>query len=145
MKVIIIKDCKDGKENQVVEVKDGYGKNFLIKNKWAIPYNQVNLKKLQVQQEKQDAFNAKQKAKAIKIKDQLESLNIVFEVNTTNSVVHGFITRKQIHKQLEKLGFNVDNRIIENVKINTLGNSFVSIKLFKNVEAKLKIEVVSEK
>ena len=145
MKLIIIKDCKDGKVNDIIEVKDGYGKNFLIRNKFAISYNKNNLAKLQKELDNKKNLAEVEKVKALKIKEKLESLNLKFAVKTTKDVIHGFITRKQIHKQLEKIGIHIDNRLIENVKINTLGNSFVFVNLFANVKAKLKIEVISEK
>nr|WP_318029074.1 bL9 family ribosomal protein [Mycoplasmopsis bovis] len=47
MKVILIKDCKDGKANTIIEVSDGYGSNFLINKGFAVPYNEKTKKQLE--------------------------------------------------------------------------------------------------
>ena len=46
MKVILIKDCKNGKANTIIEVSNGYGSNFLVNKGFAVPYNDVTKKQL---------------------------------------------------------------------------------------------------
>ena len=83
MEVIFIKDLKNqGKKGEIKEVKDGYAKNFLIKNGYAVVKNEENLKELkrnQSNEKKQDDENRKQ---ALILKSQLENELYKFKVKT---------------------------------------------------------------
>lgn len=141
MKVIIIKDNKDGKVNDIIEVSSGYATNFLIKKGLALPLNSktehmLNNKKAVLQSEEEAKI-----LKANKAKKVIEALTLKFNLKVTNMVVHGSITKKQINKELVAHGIKVDTHNIENVKIASLGISKVSIKLHKDITATLKVEV----
>lgn len=141
MKVIIIKNCKDGKVNQVVDVSDGYATNFLIKQGFAIP---VNAKTQNMLDNKLANEEARQKAlleKAKKTQEIIESLKMPFKLKVTNNVVHGSVTRKQVQEFLRDHKVIVDNTLVENVKIASIGISKVKIHLHKDVTAILKVEV----
>lgn len=144
MKVIITKDCKDGKVNDVIEVSNGYASNFLIKKGFAIPYNAktnhaLNNKLKEINENKQA-----RKENSLKAKKVIESTVVSFKLKTTNNVVHGSITRKQIHKELMNKGIKVDSHWIDNVKISSIGITKVNIKLQEGVTAELKVEVKDE-
>jgi large subunit ribosomal protein L9 len=145
MKVIIIKNCKDGNVNDVIDVSSGYATNFLIKNKFAIPFNKKTklmlFKKLENIKNKE---NEKMK-NAIKIKKVIENTNLQFSLKTTDLIVHGSITKKQILKELLKMGIQIDTHNIENVKIKTLGITKIKIKVYNDIIAKLSIEVIDGK
>ncbi len=142
MKVIIIKDCKDGKVDQVIDVAAGYATNFLIRNGFALPLNVKTSKHLNDNIKiKQD--NAKKKLDAaLKAKAFIENMSLAFSLKVTpDDVVHGSITRKQILKQLKEKGVNLDNHAVENLKIDTVGLTTLKITLHKEVIASLKVEV----
>lgn len=145
MKVIIIKKCKDGDVNDVIEVSLGYATNFLIRNKLALPFNSktqlILNKKLEKIKLKEDQENKNN----LKIKKIIEQTKLTFFLKSTNMVVHGSITKKQILKELLDKGIKIDSNNIENVKINTLGITKVNIKLNKKISAKLNIEVLDER
>lgn len=144
MKVILIKDCKDGKVNQVVEVASGYATNFLIKKGYGLPFNKKTAK---VREDKVATIAAKDQSilnNSNKAKEIIEKLTLTFKVKVTNMVVHGSITRKQVQTELKKHGLKLDNHAIENVKISSLGITKVKIDLPKGVKAKVKVEVIKD-
>lgn len=142
MKIILLKTCKDGKENQVIEVSDGYGKNFLIKNGLGVPYNPTNE---HILKNKLDALAAENEAKrleATELKYELEKLNLEFKLKHFNDAIMHSITGKKITKAIEQHGFKLPKHSLEeHLQIKSFGTSIVKIKLYKGVEAEVKILV----
>ena len=75
------------------------------------------------------------------MKEIIEKIKLIFFLKATNNKVHGSITRKQIIKALREKNINIDAKIIDNDKIESIGISKIKIHLNKNVIAELKIEV----
>lgn len=144
MKVIIIKDCKDGKKNDVVEVSNGYATNFLIKKGLALPVNQKTQHKLKVDLKHQKEIKEANIAKSEKIKEVIESLTLEFPLKFTNNMAHHSISRKQIIKSLREHKIKVESHSVENVHIKSEGITKVNIKLLEGVEATLKVKVFNE-
>ena len=98
MEVIFIKDLKNqGKKGQIKNVKDGYAKNFLIRNGYAIIKNKENLLKLNNELAKKAKEIELRKKEAQKEKEQLEREQLEFKVRTgTDDKVFGSISVKQI-------------------------------------------------
>lgn len=142
MKVIIIKKCKDGNINDIVDVSPGYGTNFLIKNGFAEPINNLSISKLKSREKSDKEAFEKNFELASSLKFKLEELTLSFELKTTNLVVHGSITTKQIITKLKDLGFTLEKHSLSSIKIDSLGLTRVTVKLFDKVEATLKIMVV---
>ncbi len=147
MKVILIEDVKKtGKKDEILEVKDGYGK-YLITNNLAVLYTpkSINiLKSEQAARKEQEDNDIKQ---ANDIKKQLESTKCIFKVKTgKQDKVFGSISNKQISEALKKLHFNVDKKKIKIInEINTLGTHIVEIELHKKVKADLHVILEGEK
>lgn len=143
MKVIFIKDLKNqGKKGEIKEVKDGYAKNFLIKNGYAVVKNEENLKELkryQSNEKKQDDENRKQ---ALILKSQLENELYKFKVKTgVSDKVFGSVSVKQIKEKLdEKYKINKNQIMLEN-PITSLGFHKVKINLYKDINAIINIEL----
>lgn len=142
MKVIFIKDLKkQGKVNEIKEVSDGYATNFLIKNGYAVKYTKTsneilnnNIQNAKIQEEK----NIQE---ATKIKQELEKIELVFNVKSgANGKAFGNISTKQISQKLTELNFKIDKKQIEITEsLNTLGTYYIKINLHKKVQANLKI------
>lgn len=141
MKVIIIKPCKDGKLNQVIDVADGYATNFLIKQGFALPVNSKTQNMLDNRVENEKQRQAKLLDNANKQKALIEGLTASYKLKVTNNNVHGSITRKQVIEFLREHKISVETPSVENVKIASIGISKVKIHLHKDVTAILKVEV----
>lgn len=136
MKVILLEDVKGkGKKDDIIEVSDGYGNNFLIKNKLGVLYTKGSRKvldnELNLRQKKEDTLVSELN----EIKKKLENKDIKFKVNTgKEDRVFGNISTKQICDELKKKGFNIDKKCIKtNSNIDTLGVHKVLIELHKKV------------
>lgn len=141
MKIIFIKDLKkQGKKGEIKEVKDGYAK-FLIKEGYAVQETKGSLKHLETENNKRKKEEELKAKTAEKIKKELEKEKVSFTVKTgENDKVFGSISVKQIKEKLEK--YNIDKKqiIIKN-PISSLGFHEIEIDLYKDIKAKLKIEV----
>jgi len=145
MKVIFIKDLKkQGKKGEIKEVKDGYGQNFLVKNGYAIPANDSNLKQYNRQKEKEQQQEEKNILEFNKIKENLEKIVIKIQVKTgAQDKVFGSVSTKQIVTELKKQGFNIDkNKIKITSPLSSLGTHIVEVELHKQVKASLKVNLV---
>lgn len=147
MKVIFIKDVKgQGKKDDIKEVKDGYARNYLIKNKLAVQYTSVSKERLVNEQEVRKEILEEEIKETNKLKNKIEKMTLKFIVKTgEQDKVFGSISAKQIKEELDKNNIDVDKKkiIIDN-PISTLGYHFVKIELHKNVISELKIELVKE-
>ncbi|MCI8298591.1 50S ribosomal protein L9 [Mesomycoplasma hyopneumoniae] len=144
MKVILIKDTKDGKANTIIDVSPGYATNFLFKNKLAEPLNS-RTEKLLVKRKQQIEIEKQEKQKQIaKLKIEIEKLVLWFKLKGNKESVHGAITAKKIKKELEIKGIFVDKQAIQTSRISTFGTNFVDIKLSSQTIAKLKINITKD-
>lgn len=134
MKVILLEDVrKVGKKDEVKEVADGYGRNYLIKNYLAEPYNPHTAKGLEARQEqrRQDDLANQENAKAIA--GQLENITLEFALNTgKGGNTFGQISTKQIVHALAEKGIQVDKRkIMMDTPVDSLGTTKVKVDLYK--------------
>lgn len=146
MKIILLEDVKGkGKKDDIINVSDGYGKNYLLKNKLGVLYTEgskkVLDKEIKIRQDKEDALVSN----LSKIKEKLENKNIKFKVKTgKEDRVFGNISTKQISEEIKKIGFNIDKKCIKpDSNIDSLGTHKVLIELHKKV--KFYINVVLDK
>ncbi len=144
MKVILLKDVKgQGKQDDIIDVKPGYGTNFLIKNGLAVPASKTGLKRLEI--ETNDRLEKEQEMikEASLMKDELEKKEFVFKVKTgKDGKIFGSISTKQIAEELKKQGFDIDKKKIEvENAITTLGYHNVYINLHKKVKAQIKVSI----
>ena len=145
MKVIFIKDLKNqGKKDEIKEVKDGYGTNFLIKNGYAIIASESNLKHFNAQKNKELLEENLYLKECEKIKEQLEKeiINLKVKVGKEDKIF-GSVSTKQIVNELKKLNYNIDkNKIKIDYPLSSLGSHIVKIELHKKVIANLKVNLV---
>ncbi len=142
MKVILLKDVKgQGKKDQIIDVSDGYANNFLIKNKFAVPYSKTGVKKLENELDDRAKKEEKLVEELTLIKNKLNNKEIKFKVAVgKDDKVFGTVSNKQINESIHKLGFKIDKKCIQtNHDLNTLGVHLVDVKLHNKVSFKIKI------
>lgn len=135
MKVILLEDVRNvGKKDEVKEVADGYGRNFLIKKGLAVAFNKENEKALVQRKAQEAADRAEMKKEAEETAKKLESLTLEFTLNTgKQGNTFGQISSKQIAAALEKQGIHVEKRkIIMDTPVDSLGTTKVKVDLYKN-------------
>ncbi|MEG3826071.1 50S ribosomal protein L9 [Mesomycoplasma ovipneumoniae] len=144
MKVILLKDTKDGRANTVVEVSAGYASNYLFKNNLAEPFNPRTEKLLKERLKKIEAEKENKKNQAVQLKTQIENTVLWFKLKGTLDSVHGAISAKKIKKELETKDIFIDKHLIQTPGISNFGTSYVTIKLSPEISATLKINVVKD-
>ncbi|MDD7281359.1 50S ribosomal protein L9 [Floccifex sp.] len=136
MKVILLKDVKKlGKKDEVLEVSDGYARNYLIKNKLAVAYTKGSEKVLEKQLEEKALEEEKLKEQAIEVSKQLASVRLEFSLNAgKEGQVFGSISSKQIFEALNRKGIKVDKRKIKmDEAICSLGTTKVKVDLYHGI------------
>ncbi len=143
--VILRKDVRNiGKAGQVVKVKDGYARNYLIPKGYAMPATKQNLKIWEQERRKMEKELEKQKERAKELVEKIEklSINIVAEANEEETL-YGSITAVHIWNALSDEGVKIDKDAIElDTPIKKLGIYTVPVRVHPEIVANLKVWVV---
>ena len=149
MKVILTQDVKGvGKKDQILEVNDGYARNFLIPKKLGVQASTANLELLKSKQDSRDFKKQEEKKEAEQIKEKLEKIRLDIKVKSgENGKIFGGVTSKEISDVLkDKYSINIDKKKIElKETIKIVGITTVDIKLFDGIIGKVKVNVIPEK
>jgi len=131
MKVILKQDVKKvGKRGDIVDVSDGYGRNFLIARGLAVAESKASLEILKEQKSEEAALEAQREQEA---REKAALLEKVF----------GSVSTKQIVEALNKKGITVEKRkIIDTEPIHSLGTTRVKVELHKNVIGTIVVKVL---
>lgn len=136
MRVILLNDVKKvGKKGEIVEVSDGYGRNFLLHKKLAVLATNKSMEILDEQNLQHDLHEKELASKAEELKQELAKITLEFHVKTGNDGrVFGSVSTKQIVAQLHNnYGIKIEKRkVIDNDAIATLGYTDVKVDLYKN-------------
>ena len=147
MEIILKEDVANlGYKDDIVTVKDGYGRNFLIPTGKAVVATE-SAKKVLAENLKQRAHKvAKIKADAEELAAKLKDVTLTIGAKTSSTgTIFGSVTNIQIAEELAKKGFSIDRKTIyikESVK--EIGNYTATVKLHKEVSVEIPFEVVSE-
>ncbi|MHB1276305.1 MAG: 50S ribosomal protein L9 [Candidatus Humimicrobiaceae bacterium] len=149
MKVILTKDVeKIGSFGEVLNVKDGYAKNFLIPTGMAILSTPGNLKQVDLIKKSKVKVEAKSIKEANEIAEQLNGLKLLFKVKSSaEGKMYGSITNKDIaDKILSFKKIEVDRKKIElEESIKDIGSYEIDIKLYKDVKCNVIVSVEPDK
>ena len=145
MKVILLKDVKkQGKRDDIIEVSDGYGMNYLIKNGLAVAATKTSTKILSNELDKRKQEEEELVKKMQEMRDKIIRENITFKVKTgAMDKVFGNISSKQIAEYLNKMGYKVDKKQIQiDSPLDTLGTHNVTVELHKKVRFNIRVNLV---
>ena len=148
MEVILRTDVpKLGKAGDIVKVKDGYARNYLIPKGFAIPANKKNIKALEKERQIILAKAEKQRKKLEELANKLEGMSVtIYRKKIEEDRIYGSVTPLDIVNALKEKGIDIDKRfILLEEHIKTLGTFEVPVKLLPDREVKIKVEVIEEK
>ena len=146
MQGILVQDVANlGYKNDIVKVKDGYGRNYLIPNKLAIIANDSNVKQLNENLKQQAKKLAQQLADAQATAEKLAAtvINVAVKANEDGKIF-GTVTTAQIADALAAQGFDIDRKIITVEPVKELGEAVATARLHREVKAEIKLNVVAE-
>jgi large subunit ribosomal protein L9 len=147
MKVILKQDIENlGRKGDTVEIAPGYGRNYLIPRKLALEITASNLKMIEIERQ---ALKKKIEQERLSFKDLIQKLNEVSLAFTRKAgekdVIFGSVSSSDIKEELEKLGFEIDKKkILLDEPLKRLGNYTVSIKVYYDDRAEIKVQVIRE-
>ena len=147
MQIILQEDVeKLGHRGDVVTVKSGYARNFLLPNKIGIEATAGNKQVIEQMRSAALRRSAKEKAQAEELSKQFDGLTVSFQRRSgEQEQLFGSVTSGDIAEALEKKGFNLDRRKIQlHEPLKTIGEFMVPIKLHKDVTAHLKVVIEKE-
>ena len=148
MKIILKQDIPNlGYKNDIVSVRDGYGRNYLIPQGLAMVATE-SAKKIMAENMKQRAHKEEKiKNEALELKAKLEGVKISVGAKTSSTgKIFGSVNNIQLSEALQKEGYNIDrkNILVKGDTIKEVGSYVAKIKLHKEVEFELPFEVFSE-
>lgn len=145
MKVVLLEDVKgQGKKGELVNVSDGYARNFLFPKKLAKEANSQILNEIKNKQESEKFKKAEDKKAAAALAERLKNVVVVFKsTGGADGKLYGAVTAKDISDKLSSdFGISVDKRkIVISENIKAVGNYTLDVKLYPEISAKLNVVV----
>ena len=146
MKIILKEDVINlGYKDDVVEVKTGYARNYLIPTGKAIMASPSALKVLAENLRQRAHKIAKIKGDAEAVAETMKGITLTISAKTDNrGTIYGSVGSNQIAEELAKLGHEVDRKIIKVENVKELGNYIATVQLHKEVAVEIPFKVISE-
>lgn len=145
MKVILLQDVKTlGKKGQIVEVNDGYARNFILPKKLGIEANNQNLNTLKLQKANEEKVALENLEKAKQFAEEIAKLTVIVKMQGgEGGRVFGSVSTKEIAEATKKqYGIELDKKkIVMEEAIRAFGTYELSVKLHPEVVGKLKVKV----
>ncbi len=145
MKVILLEDVKAlGKKDEIVEINDGYARNFILPKKKGIEATSRNLNDLKLKKTNEDRLAAEKLAQAKEFAKEIETKQITVAIKTgSDGRAFGSVSTKEIAQEAkEQLGYDLDKKKMQlDVPVKREGTYNVTIKLHPQVSATLKVNV----
>lgn len=147
MKVILTKDVKaQGKAGEIIDVSDGYARNYLIPNGLAKPATATALNSIKISKEAEERRRKIEHDEAVELCKKLASVTVTVKIKTgANGKAFGALNTAAISDALHAMGYELDKKkIVLSEPIKAIGRYTVTIKPFAEVSGKLHLEVVAE-
>ena len=147
MKVILLKDIETlGSAGEVVEVKNGYGRNFLIPRNEALVASVANMAQFESRRKQQETLAERDRRAAEALAKQLEAESITAQVKVgEEDRLFGSVTSQNVAELLDEKGYELDRRAIHlEDPIRELGVYNIEVRLHPEVTAAVKLWVVKE-
>lgn len=145
MKVILLEDVKSlGKKGQIVNVNDGYARNFILPKKLGLEATNKNLNDLKLQNANKEKLAQEALEAAQELAKKIEAGKIVVPIKVgEGGRTFGSVSTKEIAIEVKKqMGYDIDKKKIQlKDAIKTLGTHIVPVKLHQKVVAELKVNV----
>lgn len=147
MKVVLTEDVKNvGMMGSVVNVADGYARNFLIPRKFAVEANVKNVKALEHEKKKIEEKMKKVKVSAQGLAERLSAMTIALKAKAgEEGKLFGSVTTMDIAEALKREGLDIDRKkIVLDEQIKRLGSYKAGVKVHSDITASLNINVIAE-
>ena len=135
-----------GRTGDVVKVRAGYARNYLLPRQLAVEANQKNLREFEHQKRTSAVKRERQKNQAVSLKEKVEALALTIKARAgEEGKLFGSVTNIDIERALRENGFDIERRKIHLPEpIKQLGDFAIAIRLEAEVEASLKLQVAAE-
>ena len=146
MQIVLLEDVKAlGKKGEIVKVREGYARNFIIPKKLGVEATTKNLNDLKLKKANEEKVAAQHLAEARELAEKLEKASVTLSIKAgDNGKAFGSVSGKEIGKAIqEQLGLDVDKKkLVLPEPLKTFGTHEVPVKLHRDVTAKLSVKVV---
>lgn len=144
MKVILLEDVKPhGKKGDLVNVNDGFARNFLIPKKKAVEATADAINKRNQRLKNEEKKKAEEKAKALEIYKAINNTSIDVPVKCGNGKLYGSVTNQDVASVLKEKGYEIDKRDIKlKENIRELGQFDIEIKCYTGYVAKITLNII---
>ena len=145
MQVILLKDVDNlGDEGEIVNVKNGYGRNFLIPQGMALMATKGTIKAREEEERQTARKKAQKKKDAERVAKELENMEVVIAARVgEENRIFGTVTPQQLAIELAQRGFDIDRRRIEFTEdIRVIGVYTAKVKVHSDVTANVKVQVI---
>lgn len=145
MEILLIENVTSlGARGDVVNVKDGYARNFLLPRKMALPVTAGNKRQIELEKERAQKLRAKELAEAEGLKAKLEAVALTVAKKVgENGHLFGSVTNGDVAELLKAQGLVIDRHAITLAHIKDLGTFPVEIRVYAGVHAKLNLTVTA--
>ncbi len=144
MKVILTQDVKgQGKKDDVIEVSDGYARNFLIKNKLAVEATSAMINSIKIKKAADEHRRAEEKAAALELAKKISGTTVAVKIKVGETgKLFGALNTQAVADALKEAGYDIDRKkIVLPDVIKTVGVYEITVKPYAEVSVKIKVSV----
>ncbi len=144
MKVILTADVKgQGKKNDIINVSDGYARNYLIKNKLAVEATPSMINSLEISKKADEHRRAVERAEAQALANRMQGMTVVVKIKVGETgKLFGALNTQAVADALVEQGIEIDKKkIVLNEVIKSVGVYDVTVKPYAEISAKIKVKI----